>query len=111
LRLSRRRPYNKKDRNRIRNGWLVTPPENTREAALSRLKQLIEAQRARLDPRVLQLAAQAAALSQKPGGGQENIVPYDREAAAQAVQIFLQSHPDADAFKKELLALLKPDTH
>lgn len=89
----------------------MTPPENTRAAALQKLKQQIEEQRARLDPRVLKLAAQAAALSQKPGNRQENMVPYDREAAAQAVQLFLQNHPDAAAFEKELLTLLKPETH
>ncbi|MFN7114510.1 MAG: hypothetical protein ACK4PK_09180 [Alphaproteobacteria bacterium] len=89
----------------------MTPPENSREAALARLKQLIEEQRARLDPRVLKLAAQAAALSQQPHGGQESMVPYDRDAAAQAVRLFLQNHPDAEAFEKELLTLLKPKTH
>ncbi|MDP2205714.1 MAG: hypothetical protein Q8K65_05350 [Alphaproteobacteria bacterium] len=89
----------------------MTSPENTREAALSKLRQQIKEQRARLDPRVLELAAQAAALSQKPGGGKESMVPYDRVAAAEAVRLFLQSHPDADGFEKELLTLLKQETH
>lgn len=89
----------------------MTTPKNTREAALQELRQLIEAQRARLDPRVLQLAAQAAALSQKPNSGRDDMIPYDRAAAAEAIRLFLQSHPDAAAFEKELLALLHPGKH
>jgi len=90
----------------------VNPPENSRDAALRALKRQIEEQRARLDPRVLELAAQAAALSQKPSAAQqEGLVPYDRAAAAEAVRLFLQSHPDAAAFEKELVALLKLKSH
>jgi len=72
----------------------VNPPENSRDAALRALKRQIEEQRARLDPRVLELAAQAAALSQKPAAvRQEGMVPYDRAAAAEAVRLFLRMPP------------------
>lgn len=90
----------------------MKPPENNREAALRTLKRQIAEQRARLDPRLLEMAAQAAALSQKPAAArQEGMVPYDRAAAAAAVRLFLQNHPDAAAFEKELLALLNIKTH
>lgn len=90
----------------------MNPPENSRDAALRALKRQIAEQRARLDPRVLKLAAQAAALSQKPSAAeQEGMVPYDRATAAEAVRLFLQNHPDAAAFEKALLALLNPKSH
>lgn len=85
------------------------PPsdKNSREAALQELKRQIAAQRQKLDPKVLKLAAQAAALAQTaPDKRAEGLVPYDRSAAAETIRLFLQNHPDATGFEKELLALL-----
>lgn len=84
------------------------PPAGSREAAIEELKKQIAAQRARLDPAVLKRAAKAAELSQKPAAERAaGLVPYDRAAAAEAVRLFLQNHPDAAHFEEELISLLR----
>jgi len=82
----------------------------SRDDALKELQRQIDAQRARLDPKVLKLAEQAARLSQAAQQtGQESpaLVPYDREAAAEVIRLFLKNHKDAPEFEARLLALIK----
>lgn len=90
---------------------MTKTPANTsdsRQKALETLKKQIAEQRARLDPKLLKLAAQAASLSQKPAGSRnEGLVPYDRDAAAETIRLFLQSHPNAKGFEKELMDLIR----
>ncbi len=89
----------------------INPPDR-REEALETLKRQIAAQRARLDPKLLKLAEQAASLSQKPAAAKnEGLVPYDRDAAAETIRLFLKDHPDAKGFEKELMSLIRRDQH
>lgn len=88
-----------------------TPPDRRTEA-LEQLKQQIAEQRARLDPRLLQLAQQAALLSQKPAESRnESMVPFDRAAAGEAIRLFMAQHPDAKGFEAALLALIRRENH
>lgn len=87
---------------------MTPPPTDRRNAAIAALKKQIAEQRARLDPDVLKRAAQAAELSQKtPEERAAGLVPYDRAAAAEAIRLFLQNHPDAAHFEEELMSLLR----
>lgn len=81
-----------------------------REEALQELRRLIREQRARLDPRLLELAAQAARLSQQPPENAE-FVPYDHDAAAKAIRLFLKNHDNPAAFEQQLLRLLDKTKH
>jgi hypothetical protein len=83
---------------------------NTRDKALELLKKQMALQKERLDPKLLETAQKAAAIRQE-GRAKENLVPYDREAAARAVQLFLQNHDAPEEFEQRLLALLKSKEH
>jgi hypothetical protein len=85
--------------------------DTNREKALNALKKQIRDQRARIDPAVLQraqeaLAAKAAGITPPPA-----TVPYDREAALAAVELFLKDHADATAFSQKLAARLRKDSN
>ena len=84
---------------------------STREEALKKLRAQIAEQRARLDPKVLRAAARAAELSQNPAKSAENMVPYDRQSAAEAVRLFLNAHDDQAEFQAKLLQLRKQQQH
>jgi len=77
----------------------------SREKAIEELKKQMARQRERIDPKLLQAAQKAATLKQE-GRAKKDMVPYDREAAAEAVARFLHSHADKD-FEQRLRALLK----
>ena len=79
-----------------------------RKKAIDELKRQIEAQKARLDPKLLEMAGKAAALSQRDPA-KKDMVPYDREAAAAVVRLFLQNHGDRQKFEQRLSALLKKE--
>ncbi|MCC7038662.1 MAG: hypothetical protein IT560_15345 [Alphaproteobacteria bacterium] len=83
---------------------------SSRDEALEILKKQMQAQKQRLDPKLLQIAGRAAALKQE-GKAQKNMVPYDREAAAKAVQLFLKNHDDRADFEQRLLAMLRKGEH
>ncbi|MDF3025549.1 MAG: hypothetical protein K0R10_2910 [Alphaproteobacteria bacterium] len=83
---------------------------SSRDKALEILKKQMQVQKERLDPKLLEIAGKAAALKQE-GKAQKNMVPYDREAAAKAVQLFLKNHEDRGAFEQQLLALLRKQQH
>lgn len=87
-------------------------PASSRQKALAELKKQIAEQRARLDPKLLKLAAQAASLSQKEAAERQNgLVPYDRGAAAEAIRLFLEDHPDSAAFEQALQELIRRSQH
>ncbi len=81
---------------------------DARDKAIQELKEQIEAQRARIDPDVLKKAEKAAAASQKPKA-KADMVPFDREAAALVVRMFLDRHDDPEWFKRQLQAQLKKE--
>lgn len=88
-----------------------------REKALADLKALIRQERARIDPQVLERAAQAAK-KQQPGAKQAapatkntGTVPYDSKTAKEAIALFLEHHSDASGFQKRLLERLKKSDH
>ncbi len=83
---------------------------SSRDEALEILKKQMQVQKERLDPKLLQIAGKAAALK-KEGKAQKNMVPYDREAAAKAVQLFLKNHDDRADFEQRLLAMLRKGEH
>lgn len=77
----------------------------TRDKAIEELKKQMALQKERIDPKLLQAARKAANLKQE-GRAKKDMVPYDREAAADAVALFLHNHADKD-FEQRLRALLK----
>lgn len=86
---------------------IETPQDkNARDAALAALKRQISTQRARIDPRVLKIAERAARLHQEQEGKENELVPYDRESAAQAVSLFLHNSPHPEKTRQYLLSLL-----
>jgi len=80
---------------------------STREEALKKLRAQIAEQRERLDPKVLRAAARAAELAQNPERMAGNMVPYDRENAAEAIRLFLDTHENQREFQTKLIALMK----
>ena len=98
----------------------------TRGQAIEQLKRLIREQKARIDPRLLEVAGELIAAQNKaatakpvaekpappveqpkPQTQQDNqSVPYDKAAAADAVERFLKDHKDQNGFKKRLLEYL-----
>lgn len=84
---------------------------SSREEALKKLRAQIAAQRARLDPKVLRAAERAAALAQNPEKNADNMVPYDRDSAAEAIRLFLEAHEEQAEFQARLLQLLKQQQH
>jgi len=83
--------------------------QDKREKALDVLKKQIRDQRERIDPAVLQraqeaLAAKAAGVSAAPDS-----VPYDRETARAAVELFLKDHTDAEGFSLKLARKIHQD--
>ena len=82
--------------------------------AIEELKKLMAEQKARIDPAVLERAV-AAASAKKPTTPSSvppppASVPYDKEAAAMAVELFLKSHGNADDFSKKLLQFMKKNS-
>lgn len=76
-----------------------------REKAIETLKKLIAEQKARIDPAILAKAA-AAAQGKAAKRGEEDTVPYDRAAAAKAIELFMQNHGNAADFKEKLMRFL-----
>lgn len=83
-----------------------------RDKAIENLKKLIAEQKARIDPAVLAKAAAAAkgnaatAAGAKSSKKAEETVPYDREAAARAIELFMKNHGNAADFKEKLMRFL-----
>lgn len=75
-----------------------------RDDAIEILKKQIREQRARIDPEVLKKAA--ISLTRPPEPKISETVPYDRDAAHRAVELFLENDGERrEAFCKKLLAL------
>lgn len=83
----------------------------SREDALEKLRAQIAAQREKIDPKVLKAAQRAAEIAQNPQKSTEDLVPYDRESAAEAIRLFLSTHADSADFEKKLLEQLKKQQH
>ena len=83
-----------------------------KDKALEELKRQIATQKSRLPPDVLEKAARALQGKQpSPTTTPAGSVPYDRAAAAKAIELFLSQHDDAKTFQKRLLERLKKETH
>lgn len=81
---------------------------NKREKALEELKRRIREQKARIDPLVLKLA-QSAALSRVPDATVDipvATVPFDRDAAAHIVALFVKGQHNPREFERRLAAFL-----
>lgn len=96
----------------------MTGQNKDRAAALAELKKLMAEQKARLDPALLARAAEAAAKAQPPAGpsaslppAQPQTVPYDRESAARAVELFLGDHKGGAKFRARLMEYLVKNAH
>ena len=74
-----------------------------RESALAELKRQIVQTKSRLDPHLLE---KMAALT-RGGKPKDGPVPYDRAAAAKAVEIFLSTHGDEKGLRQRLLAFIQ----
>ena len=83
-----------------------------RQKALAELKRLVDDQRARLDPAVLEQVAQKLAPATKtsaPAASQSE--PYDRAAATRAIELFLAAHKDKADFKARLFSFIQKQSH
>jgi hypothetical protein len=88
-----------------------------RESAIEQLKKLIRDRRAQIDPAVLEKARLAAEKAgrekKKPAAPQAppGTVPYDRESAQKAVELFLSGHPQQKEFSRRLIDMLAKRDH
>ncbi|MBI3441071.1 MAG: hypothetical protein HY052_04605 [Proteobacteria bacterium] len=89
---------------------------SSRQKAIEELKKQIRLGRERLGPdgiKELEKLA-AAAQKQKPAVPPEvppGMLPYDKKAAAKALEIFLKNHGNPKEFEKRLRELLKQSSH
>lgn len=81
---------------------------DSRQKAIEELKKQIKLGRERLGPEGIK-KLEALAKTVKPSG----TVPYDKKAAARALEIFLKNHKNAKDFEKRLRAFLsmQPTIH
>lgn len=98
---------------------------DSRAQALEELKKHIREQRARLDPQLLARAQKALMeANTAPAGANTDIaataatgkaasedIPYDRDAAAEIVNLFLDGHKDRKGFEKRLRAFIQRGSH
>lgn len=86
-----------------------------RKEIIAILQQQIKEQRDRLDPELLARAGEAAAEQMKKAEAKQKeastSVPYDRESAAKAVELFLKTHPDPESLEKLLAEIEKKIRH
>ena len=75
-----------------------------RQKAIEEIKKKMQEQRARLNPDVLAYAQKAAARPQK-----QATVPYDKDAAQKAVELFLRDHKNAKGFTAKLSSFMKEE--
>lgn len=82
-----------------------------KKQVIAELERLMRARRAEIDPKVL---AMARAAVEKKAAGLANAgetVPYDRDAAAKAVEMFLDGHPEKDRFRAALVDFIGKKSH
>lgn len=95
---------------------------DTRQQAIAELKRQMQLAKERLGPegiKALESLARAQQQGQKhaapppskPMTPPPGMVPYDRAAAARALEIFLNNHGDPEGFEQKLRALLKKSSH
>lgn len=85
--------------------------DNKRDKALDALKKQIRTQRERIDPAVLARAQEALAAKAAGVNAAPATVPYDRETARAAVELFLKDHADAEGFSRKLAHKLHKDNN
>jgi len=84
-----------------------------RKSAIEELKKQIRLGRERLGPEgIKELENLAKGIvkpkqTAKPSGA----LPYDKQAALKAFELFLKNHGDPKEFERRLLALLKKSSH
>lgn len=81
-----------------------------RQQAIEELQRLVRDQRARLDPDVLARVAEALGGTQ-PAAQPSSSVPYDRDAATRAIELFLAQHKDKADFRARLFAFIKQQSN
>ena len=79
-----------------------------RDKALEELKRRIQEQRERVDPDVLKQAEEAAKEHMQRS---KSTVPYDRDSAVKAVELFLKSHPDPKDQERLIAAIVAKTRH
>jgi hypothetical protein len=86
---------------------------NKRQKAIEELKKQMQMARERLGPEgVKELEKLAKGIQQpKAAAVPPGMVPYDKEAAAQALEIFFKNHDDPKTFEKRLRELIKKSSH
>lgn len=85
--------------------------DDKRQKEIDAIHKMIREQRARLDPEVLAIAERIAKLSQNIPLGNSGNIPYNRDSATKAIELFLKSHSNAKEFQTKLFALLKAKDH
>ena len=90
---------------------------DSRQKAIEELKKQTRLARERLGPEGLKELKKLAKGIQKPKPKPktpaipEGMIPYDKKAAAKALEIFLKNHGDPREFEKRLRELLKKSSH
>lgn len=82
-----------------------------RQKAIEELQKQIKLGRERLGPDGVRQLEKLAKGIQKPKPAAPSTVPYDKKAAAKALEIFLKNHSNAKDFEKKLLEFLKKSSH
>lgn len=82
-----------------------------RQQAIEELQRLVRDQRARLDPDVLARVAQALGGPAPAAAKASSSVPYDRDAATRAIELFLAQHKDKADFRARLFAFIKQQSN
>lgn len=86
---------------------------DNRQKALDELKRRIKEQKARIDPRLLKLA-ESAAMGGAPAPGisvSAATVPFDRDAAARIVALFVKGHQSPRDFECRLAEFVLKNRH
>lgn len=78
-----------------------------KQKAVEELKRQMRARKAEIDPKVLAVAQRAV----KAAAGDGKTVPYDRAAAAKAVELFITNHPEQERFRDALLDFIGKNSH
>ena len=85
---------------------------DSKKKAIEELKKQIKLGRERLGPEGVRELEKLAKTIQRPKpAAPPGMVPYDKQSALKAFELFLQNHGDPREFEKRLLALLKKSSH
>jgi len=83
---------------------------NSRQKAIEELKKQIELGKERLGPEGVKELQRMAKGIQAPSSVSTNIpedsVPYDKETALKALELYLQNHGDPERLRKQILEMV-----